>query len=43
VLLRKPRAETPFGEKLVALMEARGLSVRETARRSRAVRVTCRT
>jgi transcriptional regulator with XRE-family HTH domain len=33
VLLRKPRAETPFGEKLVALMEARGLSVRETARR----------
>jgi len=33
VLLRKQRAETPFGEKLVALMGARGLSVRETARR----------
>jgi len=34
VLLRRPRAETPFGEKVVALMEARGLSVRETARRA---------
>jgi transcriptional regulator with XRE-family HTH domain len=33
VLLRRPSAETPFGEKLVALMDARGLSVRETARR----------
>ena len=33
VLLRRPRAATPFGEKVVALMEARGLSVRETARR----------
>ena len=34
VLLRRPRAGTPFGEKLVALMEARGLSVREVARRA---------
>jgi transcriptional regulator with XRE-family HTH domain len=33
VLLRRPRAATPFGEKVVALMDARGLSVRETARR----------
>jgi transcriptional regulator with XRE-family HTH domain len=33
VLLRRPRAETPFGEKLVALMEARELSLREVARR----------
>ncbi len=33
VLLRRPRAETPFGERTVALMEARGLSMRETARR----------
>jgi transcriptional regulator with XRE-family HTH domain len=33
VLLRKPRAATPFGERLVALMEARGLSAAETARR----------
>ncbi len=33
VLLRRPRAETPFGERVVALMEARGLSLRETARR----------
>jgi transcriptional regulator with XRE-family HTH domain len=33
VLLRRPRAATPFGEKLVALMEARGLSAGETARR----------
>jgi len=32
VLLRRPRAETPFGERVVALMEARGLSMRETAR-----------
>ena len=33
VLVRRPRAATPFGEKVVALMEARGLSLRETARR----------
>jgi transcriptional regulator with XRE-family HTH domain len=33
VLRRRPRAETPFGEKAVALMDARGLSLRETARR----------
>jgi transcriptional regulator with XRE-family HTH domain len=33
VLLRRPRAETPFGERVVALIEARGLPVRETARR----------
>lgn len=33
VLLRRPRAATPFGEKVVALMEARGLSAAETARR----------
>jgi transcriptional regulator with XRE-family HTH domain len=33
VLLRGARAETPFGERVVALMEARRLSVRETARR----------
>ena len=33
VLLRRPRAATPFVEKVVALMDARGLSVRETARR----------
>jgi len=33
VLLRRPRAATPFGERVVALMEARGLSLRETARR----------
>jgi transcriptional regulator with XRE-family HTH domain len=33
VLLRRPRAETPFGERTVALMEARSLSMRETARR----------
>ncbi|MBV9857653.1 MAG: helix-turn-helix domain-containing protein [Streptosporangiaceae bacterium] len=33
VLMRRPRAATPFGEKLVALMEARGLSAAETARR----------
>jgi transcriptional regulator with XRE-family HTH domain len=32
-LLRTPRAATPFGEKVVALMDTRGLSVRETARR----------
>ena len=36
VLLRRPRAGTPFGEKVVALMEARGLSAAESARR-----VTC--
>jgi len=34
VLLRKPRAATPFGERLVALMETRGLSAAETARRA---------
>ncbi len=34
VLMRRPRAATPFGEKLVALMEARGLSAAETARRA---------
>ena len=34
VLMRKPRAATPFGEKVVALMEARGLSAAETARRA---------
>jgi len=34
VLLRRPRATTPFGEKVVALMEARGLSAAETARRA---------
>jgi transcriptional regulator with XRE-family HTH domain len=34
VLLRRPRAATPFGEKLVALMDARGLSAAETARRT---------
>ena len=35
VLVRppQPRAETPFGRKLVALMEARELSLREVARR----------
>ena len=33
VLLRRPRAETPFGERTITLMEARGLSLRETARR----------
>jgi hypothetical protein len=33
VLLGRPRAETPFGERTVALMETRGLSLRETARR----------
>lgn len=34
VLLRRPRAGSPFGEKLLALMEARGLSQREVARRA---------
>jgi Helix-turn-helix domain len=34
VLLRRPPAATPFGEKPVALMEARGLSAAETARRA---------
>jgi hypothetical protein len=34
VLMRRPRAATPFGERVVALMEARGLSMRETARRT---------
>ncbi len=33
VLLRRPRAATPFGERLLVLTEARGLSLRETARR----------
>jgi transcriptional regulator with XRE-family HTH domain len=33
VLLRRKRAATPFGETLVALLEARGLSAGETARR----------
>jgi len=30
---QRPRAEGPFGEKMVALMEQRGLSMREVARR----------
>ena len=34
VLLRRPPARTPFAERVVALMQARGLSVRETARRA---------
>lgn len=33
VLLRRPRAATPFAEKVVALMQARGLSAEETSRR----------
>jgi transcriptional regulator with XRE-family HTH domain len=33
VLMRRPRAATPFAEKVVALMEARGLSSAGTARR----------
>jgi transcriptional regulator with XRE-family HTH domain len=33
VLMRRPRAETPFGERAVALMQARGLSLRQTASR----------
>jgi transcriptional regulator with XRE-family HTH domain len=33
VLLRRPRAATPFGEKVVALMEALSLSAAGTARR----------
>jgi hypothetical protein len=33
VLLRRPRAATPFAERVVALMEARGLSAAGTARR----------
>ena len=33
VLIRRPRAETPFGERILTLMEARGLSLREAARR----------
>ena len=33
VLLRRPRAGTPFGEKLLALMEARGWALRDVARR----------
>jgi transcriptional regulator with XRE-family HTH domain len=31
----QPRSETPFGQMLVALLEARGLSLREAARRAR--------
>jgi transcriptional regulator with XRE-family HTH domain len=34
VLQRRPRAATPFGERVVALMQARGLSAAETARRA---------
>jgi hypothetical protein len=33
VLIRRPRAETPFGERTVALMDVRGLSLRQTAGR----------
>jgi transcriptional regulator with XRE-family HTH domain len=33
VLMRRMRAETPFGERVLALAEARGLSLRELARR----------
>lgn len=33
VLLRRPRAATPFGERLVALTAERGFSLREVARR----------
>jgi transcriptional regulator with XRE-family HTH domain len=33
VLMRRLRAETPFGERVLALMEARRLSLREVARR----------
>ncbi len=33
VLMRRLRAETPFGERVLALAEARGLSLRELARR----------
>jgi transcriptional regulator with XRE-family HTH domain len=33
VLLRRPRAATPFGERVVALMQERGLSAAGTARR----------
>jgi hypothetical protein len=33
VLLRRPEAGNPFGEKLVALMEARGWPLRDVARR----------
>jgi len=33
VLMRRQRAETPFGERVLALAEARGLSLRELARR----------
>jgi transcriptional regulator with XRE-family HTH domain len=31
--MRRPRAETPFGERAVALMQARGLSLRQAASR----------
>lgn len=33
VLLRRPRAGNPFGEKILTLMEARGWSLRDVARR----------
>jgi transcriptional regulator with XRE-family HTH domain len=33
VLMRRLRAETPFGERVLVLAEARGLSLREVARR----------
>jgi transcriptional regulator with XRE-family HTH domain len=33
VLMRRQRAETPFGERVLVLAEARGLSLRELARR----------
>ncbi len=33
VLMRRPHAETPFGERADALMQARGLSLRQTASR----------
>jgi len=42
VLMRRQQAETPFGERVPALAEARGLSLRELARRCRATPRTCR-
>jgi hypothetical protein len=33
VLMRRQRAQTPFGERVLALAEERGLSLRELARR----------
>ena len=33
MLLRRPRAENPFGEKILTLMEARGWALRDAARR----------